>query len=284
MSQMPENILLHKDCKYNTSGHFSAFDENAILSDNDYNEEALKDYVEYIPVYRIKELLNNACHWLRDRVNIPQEVETDENGEPLANSYIDYCKKRTEVADEIVKEFREQMIRESLAAVDWNKNMNYEDFKKQKRGKVRFELNGYNQFDEQSKVMSRAKEQALKAYPDYIGFDDVSKTLEHVRNAYVKGYKQAEQDLLEQAKIMDEVDKRKETIQDEKELNPDAFTKEVSADNQALENAANAYIGHAPDIDESSSVYGERQAFKAGAKWQKEYWDKVMRDNHVEMM
>lgn len=117
MSQMPENILLHKDCKYNTSGHFSAFDENAILSDNDYNEEVLKDYVEYIPVYRIKELLNSACRWLRDRVNIPQEVETDENGEPLADSYIDYCKKRTEVADEIVKEFREQMIKESSCAV-----------------------------------------------------------------------------------------------------------------------------------------------------------------------
>lgn len=121
MSQMPENILLHKDCKYNTSGHFSAFDENAILSGNAYNEEVLKDYVEYIPAYRIKELLNSACHWLYDRVNIPQEVETDENGELLADSYIDYSKKRIEAADKIVKEFREQMIRESLAAIDWDK-------------------------------------------------------------------------------------------------------------------------------------------------------------------
>lgn len=161
--------------------------------------------------------------------------------------------------------------------------MNYEDFKKQKRGKVRFELNGYNQFDEQSKVMSRAKEQALKAYPDYVGFDDVSKTLEHVRNAYVKGYKQAEQDLLEQAKIMDEVDKRKETIQDEKELNPDAFTKEVSADNQALLDAAREYKERTA-FQYPNQLQPAYEAFIAGAKWQREYWDKVMRDNHVELL
>ena len=36
-----------------------------------------------------------------------------------------------------------------------------------------------------------------------------------------------------------------------------------------LEEAVNAYIGYAPEIDESSLVYGKRQAFKAGAEWQK---------------
>lgn len=45
--------------------------------------------------------------------------------------------------------------------------------------------------------MSRAEKQALKAYPDYVGFDDVSKTLEHVRGAYVKGYEQAKQELVD---------------------------------------------------------------------------------------
>lgn len=121
MSQMPENILLHKDCKYNTSGHFSAFDENAILSDNDMNVEVLKDYVEYIPVYRIKELLNNACKWLHDRVSIAQEIETNEDGEPLAESYINFAKRRIDTANYITKEFRETMIKDSLAAVDWDK-------------------------------------------------------------------------------------------------------------------------------------------------------------------
>lgn len=37
-----------------------------------------------------------------------------------------------------------------------------------------------------------------------------------------------------------------------------------------LEEVVNAYIGHAPEVDECSSVYGKRQAFKAGAQWQKE--------------
>ena len=121
MSQMPENILLHKDEKYKTSGRYLAYDDLAILYDNEYDEEALKDYVEYVPAYRLKELLDHACRWLHERVNIPEEVETNEDGEPLASSYIDYAKKRCEAADEVVKEFREQMIKESNAAIDWNK-------------------------------------------------------------------------------------------------------------------------------------------------------------------
>ena len=36
---------------------------------------------------------------------------------------------------------------------------------------------------------------------------------------------------------------------------------------EKLEEAINAYIGYTPDIDECLSVYGKRQAFKAGAKW-----------------
>lgn len=41
-----------------------------------------------------------------------------------------------------------------------------------------------------------------------------------------------------------------------------------------LEEAVNTYIGYAPEVDECSSVYGKRQAFKAGAKWQKEQFEK----------
>lgn len=37
-----------------------------------------------------------------------------------------------------------------------------------------------------------------------------------------------------------------------------------------LEEAANDYVGHAPEIDEDLSVYSNREAFKAGAQWQKE--------------
>lgn len=36
---------------------------------------------------------------------------------------------------------------------------------------------------------------------------------------------------------------------------------------EGLEEAINAYIGYAPEVDECSSVYGKRQAFKAGVEW-----------------
>lgn len=36
-----------------------------------------------------------------------------------------------------------------------------------------------------------------------------------------------------------------------------------------FEEAVNAYIGYAPEVDECSSVYGKRKAFKAGANWQR---------------
>lgn len=51
-----------------------------------------------------------------------------------------------------------------------------------------------------------------------------------------------------------------------------------------LEEAVNTYIGYAPEVDECSSVYGKRQAFKAGALWQKEHlWKPDDSDNLPEI-
>lgn len=47
-------------------------------------------------------------------------------------------------------------------------------------------------------------------------------------------------------------------------------TMEEEPVSEDLEEAVNAYIGYAPEVDESSSTYGKRQAFKAGAEWQKQ--------------
>lgn len=52
-----------------------------------------------------KEFTEKAINWLKERVNIPYDVETNEEGEPLAGSYIDYAKKRLEAANEIIDEF-----------------------------------------------------------------------------------------------------------------------------------------------------------------------------------
>ena len=39
---------------------------------------------------------------------------------------------------------------------------------------------------------------------------------------------------------------------------------------KALQEAADNYVGHAPEIDEDLSCFTKRNAFIAGAKWQKE--------------
>jgi lysozyme family protein len=57
----------------------------------------------------VKDIYEKASQWLKDRVNIPYTVETNEDGEPLADSYIDYAKKRLEAAEEIISEFKKAM-------------------------------------------------------------------------------------------------------------------------------------------------------------------------------
>lgn len=48
------------------------------------------------------------------------------------------------------------------------------------------------------------------------------------------------------------------------------FNKKEEPVSDDLEEAVNAYIGYAPEVDESSSTYGKRQAFKAGAQWKEQ--------------
>lgn len=94
----------------------------------------------------------------------------------------------------------------------------------------------------------------------------------------------------EQAKVMDEANKRKEALQNERELNPDTFTKEVSADNQALEEAAEEAMQSeiddgAPYTDgEGMGLYPPdylKALFIDGAKWQREQMIKSAVDGNV---
>ena len=55
------------------------------------------------------EIISRASQWLMDHVNIPGEIETNEDGEPLAKSYIDHAMKRIEVANEIIEDFKNFM-------------------------------------------------------------------------------------------------------------------------------------------------------------------------------
>ncbi|MBO4498786.1 MAG: hypothetical protein J5732_00840 [Bacteroidaceae bacterium] len=93
MSQMPEQVLLHKDEKYNTGAYYSAYDPTHIEIKELDGEDKRSNYVAYIPNYRIKELLNKACRCLKEKHSLSEaEIET----------------------------FRKELQEDSLADVDWN--------------------------------------------------------------------------------------------------------------------------------------------------------------------
>lgn len=53
--------------------------------------------------------IEKACNWLKDRISIPYEVNTNENGEPFAGDYITFAKERLKMAEEFCKEFKNAM-------------------------------------------------------------------------------------------------------------------------------------------------------------------------------
>ena len=59
-----------------------------------------------------EEIIGRAAQWLMDHIGVPGEVETTEDGEPLAMSYIEHAKRRIEVANEIIEDFKNFMREE----------------------------------------------------------------------------------------------------------------------------------------------------------------------------
>ena len=68
--------------------------------------ETAIDAFEEGAYWKEQDILRKAEEWFNIHVGIPYEVETNEDGEPLATSYIDYAKKRFEMAREMFNEFR----------------------------------------------------------------------------------------------------------------------------------------------------------------------------------
>ena len=50
-----------------------------------------------------------VCKWISERIGIDQKIETNSNGEPLADSYIAYCIARQNAADTMIKDLRKAM-------------------------------------------------------------------------------------------------------------------------------------------------------------------------------
>lgn len=57
-------------------------------------------------------MIDKTCKFLDDRIGIDQKIEVNENGEPLADSYIAYCVARKQEAARIINLFKQYMERE----------------------------------------------------------------------------------------------------------------------------------------------------------------------------
>ena len=74
----------------------------------DVNATSRKRYLE---AYEegVKDTLDKVCRLLRDSVTIDKKVETAENGEPMADSYIDFAMERLKAADQVVEDFMQRI-------------------------------------------------------------------------------------------------------------------------------------------------------------------------------
>lgn len=56
-----------------------------------------------------KTMLDRACEWLKLRISVDVPIKTNENGEPLADSWIEAQMERAKAAEEFIAEFRKAM-------------------------------------------------------------------------------------------------------------------------------------------------------------------------------
>lgn len=56
-----------------------------------------------------KTMLDRACEWLKLRISVDVPIETNENGEPLADSWIKAQLERVKAAEEFITAFRQAM-------------------------------------------------------------------------------------------------------------------------------------------------------------------------------
>ena len=79
---------------------------------DDEIEAVINDDISFDAIYKIgfEAAIDKAAEWIKTRVNIDMPVETNEDGEPLAESYLEYATERLRVAEEIAEEFKKEML------------------------------------------------------------------------------------------------------------------------------------------------------------------------------
>ena len=76
------------------------------LTYNWHNERLAVNDIEYT---RTDAFIEKAVKFLKDRVDIPYDIKTNEKGEPYADSYIDYATKRLEAENKFIENFKNYM-------------------------------------------------------------------------------------------------------------------------------------------------------------------------------
>lgn len=80
-------------------------------SNSYYWTDAMIDYLverngKNIP-YNI--IIDKACEWLKSRISVDAPIETNENGEPLAGSWLDVQMERVKLTEEFIADFKQAM-------------------------------------------------------------------------------------------------------------------------------------------------------------------------------
>lgn len=89
--------------------------ETEIVTDpicKDNIHEFCREIYEEGYVKGAKNTIEKAVEWLKAHIDIPKDVAVNENGEPLADSYISYAMERLETANRIVEDFKSAMEQE----------------------------------------------------------------------------------------------------------------------------------------------------------------------------
>ena len=102
-----EEEMLSKATDYSEiKGNFLEYDDcGDVCDDKTLIEKAFIEGVKYAD----KTMLDRACEWLELRISVDVPVETNENGEPLADSLFDRQIKRAKLAEEFITDFRKAM-------------------------------------------------------------------------------------------------------------------------------------------------------------------------------
>lgn len=102
-NETPEKIYLQvcgdchqTDCE---SCKFEDFEDNITWC----KDRIFPKDIEYT---RTDTFIEKAKQWFIEHTNISQEIETNEDGEPLADSYIKYAKARFDAANEMFENFK----------------------------------------------------------------------------------------------------------------------------------------------------------------------------------